>query len=217
MRRAAWLVVAFAAVGCKYAELPRLTGDAQGDDSGGAVDGDVDGPPATADASLDAFRMCYAPTDLGALTLGIAASPVESNWFSIPTSGPNAGKTIFTVAAQLNAQAPITVIAIDVAKPAGGFVLNTAYAFTSTPNIAFVAQSYVLADYNQSSGTHQQALFSASGSITFTAIGEGPGANINGTVTTTNYREFDESTGSIVPGGCMSTMQSLQFYMRQMP
>lgn len=213
MKALAWAALALGVAACKYPALPQLTGDAQHADTGGT--GDIDAPM-DSDAGTDAAHTCYLPMDIGGGAFGTQAQPIESNWFAMPTSGPLMGRTVFSIPAQLNQQAPINVLEIDVVRPAGGYAINTPYAFTTTPTATFVAQSMLYGNFDVNNSTFDQELFASSGSITFTQIGEAPSSNIFGTVSMTMYREIDQTTNADVPNGCTSTLTGIQFYLRQM-
>lgn len=207
MRALVWAALALGAEACKYPELPPLTGDAQ--------PGDTDARPLD-DAAVDVPHICFIPTNLGGGTFGMPGQPVDSNWFTTPTSGPLAGRTVFTIPAQLTQDAPINVLQIDVAKPAGGFAVNIPYAFATTPGATVVAQAMLYGNYDLAMGTFEQELYASGGSITFREISEAPFGNITGAVTMTAYREIDQVTYADVPNGCTSTMMSIEFYLRQM-
>lgn len=222
MRAIGWAVLLLGFAACKYPELPKLTGDAALDDSNPQLDASGDDAAivdAGTDATLDAAHACSVPADLSTLTLGMPGMEAEANFFAMASTGPNAGKTIFTLAGALGQNPPVTVLDIEVVKPVGGYAVNTAYAFSSNadPNFAYSARSFLYGNYDSGSNTHDQYLYASSGSITFTAIGEAPASMITGTVTVTSYREVDETTGVDVPGGCTSTLQGMQFALRQMP
>jgi hypothetical protein len=215
MRNATWIVLTIAITGCQYPELPKLTsgGDASVDDA--SMTGS-DGP--SGDAMIDAPHTCYVPAMLGTLTLGTQANPVVRNWFSVPTSGPNAGKTTFSIGGTLSSQAPVNIVVIDVAKSGNNFMTNQPYVFSTdaNPTLAFVARAYVLGDYDTANSTWKQYLYSANGSITFTQIAEAPGSSINGSVTMTDFREVNETTGAVIAGGCTSQFAGMTFYLTQM-
>jgi hypothetical protein len=205
------LLFAIAIAGCQYPELPKLSGDAQGSGGDG---GNGDGM--TADAMPDAQHICYVPAMIQMLSLGSMAQPAMSQWFQVPTTGPNAGKTTFTLGGQLGQQAPITVIGVEVAK-SGNFQTNQAYPFSTNadPNVAFTARAYLYGDYDMSSSTSKQYLYASNGSITFTAIGETAGSMITGSMSLTDFREVNETTGAVIAGGCTTQLAGMVFYLTE--
>lgn len=213
MKAIAWFAVALGVAACKYPELPRLTQDAQGSDTGG---GDIDAPPMGIDAMPDGARSCYVPSDIGMLTIGDAGDPIVGEWFHTETTGPNTGKKIFAFGGLLGQTTPANALYVEVATTSG-FMINSPYSFTSMPNTAFNAQTFLLGDFNQQTGMGTQLLFASSGTITFMFVGESPNANITGTVSVTNYREVDQTSNADVPGGCTAVLQGVQFYLRQTP
>lgn len=211
--RAAALFFSTAVVACSYPELPKLGGDAQGSgDDAGMTDGAGSG-----DAMTDAMHVCYTPATIQMLSLGTAAQPVGNDWFQTPTTGPNAGKKTFFVGGQLGQTPPVTALIVEVVKPSAGYVLNQPYVLSTdaNPNLAYTARAYLYGDFEATTNTYKQYLYASNGSVTFSAINDTSGSSINGTMTMVAFREVTESTGAVVPDGCMTLLMGMEFHLTQ--
>jgi hypothetical protein len=183
------------------------------------------------DAAIDAPPTCGVmanlggPFSLGSMTDrvgdGTPAGDMPVDWFSVPTTGAFAGRTVFGFGGRLpGSNAAIAdVLFVDVVKPtAGPFPLNTAQNFNADPNSVYVAASYLFADVDladATGNTFAQILWANSGTVTLTSVGETTGGNNDGMITATNYREVDRMTGADAPGGCTTTLAGLNFFLRQ--
>lgn len=172
------------------------------------------------DAAPDTAPVCGITGPLGQLSFGTMQMRASGDWFQSPTSGPLMGRTIFFIGAGLpgSTSASADVLSFQVIKPeTGDFPTGSAINFEPSPtSTTVVANSYLLADYNSASKTSAQVLWAGSGSITITAIGEGDGDMITGSVAATSYREINQMTGADVAGGCTLDLMGVNFALTQM-
>ncbi len=214
MKRLALITMCISSAACRYAPLPQLTADAQSDiDPDASTDALVLDDAQTVDAPGDGVgHTCYVPDDLQVLTLGTSTTPLMSDWFD--TSGPQA---VFKIAARLPGAGPVNLFVVSVVKPISGFPLNQSIPFVTTYNAnATETTSDILANVNQTNGTYTQFFLASNGSIQFTAIGQASNDLITGTVTMTDYREVNQTTGISVNPGCTTKLGSMAFHLRQM-
>ncbi|HUS27917.1 MAG TPA: hypothetical protein VMZ53_05395 [Kofleriaceae bacterium] len=175
------------------------------------------------DAAPDAPHLCGVMDSLGTLTFGSMAMPVVRQNFDVPTTGADMGKLEFFIAARLSmgTTPPIDALILDVIKPTAGFMTNTPYAFETdaTATGSIVADAMVFGDFDGSQ-TIQNLYWAQQGALTFTAF-TGAGAptakdsKINGTVTMVPFKEIDQETGELMPGGCSTSIGGLTFFLQQ--
>lgn len=164
---------------------------------------------------------CAVKTDLGSLSLGSTATPLSSDWFYVPTSGPNMGKTIFSVGGSLPASISggtttlPDLLIYEVVKPTAGFVTNTPYNNDPDPNAAYVAAAFVFGDYDSANQTIGNFFYASNGATTLTMISEPDGSLIAGSSSATMFREVDDA-GSDIAGGCRTAVGGLAFNLTQM-
>lgn len=172
------------------------------------------------DAPPDMTPACLAESPPGALSLGSTQMRSAGDYFVVPTSGPQMGKTVFFMGAGLpgSTATAADVLAFEYVEPdSGGFVTDAPVSFeTNGAAGTYVAASYILADYNSTAKTIGQVFWASSGALTLTDIGESDGSMITGSVNTTNYREISQTTGMDVSGGCTASLMGLSFALTQM-
>lgn len=171
------------------------------------------------DAGADAAPVCGVKTMFGGLTLGTAAAPtMPSDWFDVPTMGPNVGKTILSIGANLpdSTATMRDVFILEYVKPAGGFTLGTAVPFNPDPNATYVAAAFLFSDVDSTGMTYNNFYYASTGSVTLSAVSETDGGLTTGSMAATNMREVDDMTGADIAGGCATTFAGLSFNLKQM-
>jgi hypothetical protein len=171
------------------------------------------------DAGPDAAPTCGIKTMFGGLTLGNTATPVMSDWYDMPTMGPNSGKVVMSIGARLpdSTATEIDLFIMEYVKPAIGFKLNMAVPFDPNPaqNPA-TAYAYIFSDLDSTGMMYNNFYFASTGSITVSSAVESDGGLTTGTMAAANFREVDEMTNADIAGGCTSMFAGLSFNLKQM-
>lgn len=182
-----------------------------GDDGGGTVI--VPDAKVFMDAPPDNTAPCTAPATIPALRIGMEGMPISANWI---VDDQQLGGVIFRIASYLPNDMENAMIII-IPRPEEGFD-PIEYPFDPDPNsTALSAFAFMQANINQQTMMAERILWASSGSMTFSQIGSAQGAAITGVISMTNFREVDpDANFADVPGGCTSSLTSLNFYGTQM-
>jgi len=173
----------------------------------------VDSPPDKEDSP--AALECP-PTGLAG-AIGTDADPAgpdgcgagACDWYQVPTMGPNTGVNTFAFA--IGIEGTDDQLQFDFASP---FLLNMPQNFLTdaTSTTAFPASAAYLQVVG---GNVERLMFPMDGTITLTAQSDALNGLTKGTISMTNFREIDQTTGADVAGGCTNTVNGLTFVLEQ--
>lgn len=159
---------------------------------------------------------CSAPANFGMGTLGSMGTPATrqtGDWIGADPFEAITGE-VFTLVTGFTGDDANTLI-FQVPKPEGGAWAPGTFNFETDPQAMTVPPALSFVQANIVGNTVGRVLWPSAGSITFTQVGSTANSNIFGTVNMTSWVEIDVDTFMVVPGGCMSSITKLDFFLKQ--
>lgn len=181
----------------------------------------IDTPPPTPDTPP--APLACPPTGLmGAV--GTAADPVGTppgacgadgntpcDWYpDPPTMGTNTGIAEFQFITGI--AETMDQLQFKVATP---IITGTAIPWRTDINLETSYAAFSIYLQSQNGADVDRILFPTSGSITLTAAVPAQGGLTTATVSATSYAELDNETGTVLAGGCVTDLTSLQLFLEQ--